>query len=62
MTAKDYVQMIYHTVIFKGSIHDKLHSDGPMQESVARKYTKQILEGVSYLHQNMIIHRDIKGQ
>eukprot|EP00795_Rhopilema_esculentum_P013833 gene13833-4769_t len=44
-----------------GSIHDRLHSEGPMKESQARKYTRQILEGVAYLHHNMIIHRDIKG-
>eukprot|EP00112_Aurelia_sp_Birch-Aquarium-sp1_P010104 Seg2175.4 transcript_id=Seg2175.4/GoldUCD/mRNA.D3Y31 product="Mitogen-activated protein kinase kinase kinase 2" protein_id=Seg2175.4/GoldUCD/D3Y31 len=52
---------IFMEYLAGGSIHDKLHSDGPMQENVVRKYTKQILEGVAYLHQNMIIHRDIKG-
>ena len=44
-----------------GSLFACLRKDGPFDENRVKKYTRQLLEGVTYLHANLIIHRDIKG-
>ena len=44
-----------------GSIASLLTNFGPFKEPVVKMYTKQILLGLEYLHNNGIMHRDIKG-
>ncbi|XP_075567544.1 mitogen-activated protein kinase kinase kinase 19 [Pelecanus crispus] len=44
-----------------GSISSIISRFGPLPEIVLCKYTKQILQGVAYLHDNCVVHRDIKG-
>jgi len=43
-----------------GSLRSVLDKYGRLEEGVVAKYLKQALEGVAYLHQNSIMHRDIK--
>ncbi|CAA7053275.1 unnamed protein product [Microthlaspi erraticum] len=44
-----------------GSISSLLEKFGPFPESVVRRYTRQLLFGLEYLHSHAIMHRDIKG-
>ncbi|XP_012358015.1 mitogen-activated protein kinase kinase kinase 19 isoform X5 [Nomascus leucogenys] len=44
-----------------GSISSIINRFGPLPEIVFCKYTKQILQGVAFLHENCVVHRDIKG-
>lgn len=43
-----------------GSVATLLSKFGSLGEPVVRKFVKQILEGLLYLHDHRIIHRDIK--
>ena len=44
-----------------GSIRGMLDQFGPFELTLIKSYTSQILSGLSVLHSQQIIHRDIKG-
>lgn len=45
-----------------GSVSAMLERYGPFSEAVILRYIKQVLHGLDYLHDNMILHRDLKGK
>jgi len=57
-----YVRLMVMLLLYcQGSIKDQISSYGPLSENVARRFSRQVLEGLKYLHELTIVHRDIKG-
>ncbi|POR39138.1 Protein kinase byr2 [Tolypocladium paradoxum] len=52
---------IFLEYVAGGSVQTMLNSYGALPEPLVRSFVRQILTGLSYLHNRDIIHRDIKG-
>ena len=44
-----------------GSIASLLTEFGPLSHELVSNYTRQVIEGLMYLHREGVVHRDIKG-
>ena len=60
LRASDSVSLLMEYVR-GGSIHPLILTQGALQEKDAGTFSQQILEGLVYLHENKIVHRDLKG-
>lgn len=54
-----YITMDY---VSGGELYSKIAERGVMPEGVARRYFRQVMEGVKYCHELNICHRDIKPE
>ena len=43
-----------------GSLQNMIYLAGPLQDKYCKKFLRQIIEGVRFLHSNNIVHRDLK--
>src|SRR5690606_5048449 len=60
-TSENNTLNIFLEYVPGGSVATMLKTYGPLQEPLIRKFVREILAGLSYLHNKDIIHRDIKG-
>ena len=58
---KEYSISIFLEYISGGSVGSCLRKHGKFEESLVSSLTRQTLEGLAYLHQEGVLHRDLKA-
>lgn len=53
---------VYALDIVGCSVATLLDRYGQFSEQVIASYTLQVLRGLAYLHENQVVHRDLKGK
>lgn len=59
---KDYFMIVMERPLNCVDFWDYINDNGPLNEITAKKYFKQIVEGVIELKSNGVLHRDIKDE
>ena len=57
---KDCTALVFMEYVAGGSIQLLVQNFGSLHESTVVQYTFQLLQGLAYLHENNVLHRDIK--
>eukprot|EP00667_Euglena_gracilis_P005340 EG_transcript_5371 len=60
-TMSNHTLNIYMEFVPGGSLASIIQKFGSLPETLGRKYSQQIVQGLVYLHGQEIVHRDIKG-
>lgn len=57
--SKEHANLVFE-LMKGGDLHDRIKAKGAFSEKLSLSIFQQIAQGLAYLHENKIVHRDIK--